>query len=333
LVVDDNLTSLKQIGTLLSGHYEFSLFKSGRDAIKFCKHDIPDLVLLDVDMPEMDGFETLARLRANPKMAGIPVIFITGNTDTVTEIKALEAGARDVVKKPADRDILLYRVGIHLELLDYQTNLENTMKELKSGIAVSFADIIERKDDNTGEHVLRTSKYVEIIGRELLDRGGFRDELSEENLELIVCGAPFHDIGKIGVSDVILLKPSKLTDEEYAEVKKHTTIGSRVLQNIYKRTPDQHYLKYASLMAEGHHERYDGKGYPRGLAGERIPLCSRLTAVANVYDSCLTDRIYRPALSADEARGIIAQGRGTEFDPYIVDAFESAYGKFGAPGP
>ncbi|MDR1874045.1 MAG: response regulator [Synergistaceae bacterium] len=321
LVVDDNIVSLKQVSALLAGHYGFSLSRSGREALKFCEQEAPDLVLLDVEMPNMDGFETLAALKAIPGMAGVPVIFLTGNIDAATEIRALESGARDFIRKPADKDILLHRVGFHLRLHDYQTNLEKTMKELERSIVVSFADLVECRDGNTGGHVLRTSRCVEIIGRRLLDKGLFSKELSGKNLELMVRGAPFHDIGKIGISDVTLLKPGALTDREYDEVKRHTEIGARILKNIYRRTPDQHYLEYAALMAEGHHERYDGNGYPHGLRGEEIPLCSRLMAVANVYDACLTDRAYRPALSRDEACAVVVQGKGTEFDPCVVDAF------------
>jgi putative two-component system response regulator len=325
LVIDDNITNLKQIGALLSGSYDFSLYKSGEEAIEFCERYTPDLVLLDVEMPGMNGFETLAGLKAKANMSGIPVIFLTGSIDTETELKALESGARDFIKKPADRDILVHRIGLHLELRNYHTNLEKTLKDLEDNIVVSFADLIDSKDKNTGLHVLRTSKYVEMIGLELLNRGLFDGELTKESLEFMVRGAPFHDIGKIGISDVILLKAGALTDEEYSEVKKHTMIGARILENIYKRTSERPYLKYAAMIAEGHHERFGGSGYPYGLKGGEIPLCCRLIAVPNVYDACLTERIYRPAMSREEARGVIMRGRGTDFDPNIVDAFESVY--------
>jgi putative two-component system response regulator len=169
---------------------------------------------------------------------------------------------------------------------------------------------------------MRTSKYVEIIGRALLEKGLFPKDLTESELEMMIRAAPFHDIGKIGVSDVILLKPGPLTEEEYAQAKEHTRIGGRILLNIYKRTPSQHYLKFASTMAEGHHERYDGHGYPLGLAGDDIPLCCRIMAVANVYDACITDRVYRKGMAHGEAREIISTGAGTAFDPLIVKAFE-----------
>jgi putative two-component system response regulator len=329
--VDDNITSLRQIGSQLAGCYEFSLVTSGPVALSSCESDLPDLILLDVEMPGMDGFETIARLKKTAGADNVPVIFLTSNMDEATELRALESGARDFLTKPVDKRILQHRIELHLQWHEYQTDLENTLKKLESNIVASFADLVECKGDNTGEHVLRTSRYVEMLGRELIERGQFADELTEAELELMVRAAPFHDIGKIGISDVLLLKPEALSDEEYARVKQHTLIGARVLENIYRRAPAQRYLGYARLMAEGHHERYDGSGYPYGLKGADIPLCCRLMAVANVYDACLTERFYRRALTRDEACSVIERGRGTEFDPVIVSAFMAVKGEIDEP--
>jgi putative two-component system response regulator len=328
LVVDDNMASLKQIGAQLLGNYQISLSKSGFQALQICSQIRPDLILLDVEMPDMDGFETNAALKKNHELSRIPVIFLTGNYDVETEIRGLKSGAVDYITKPAERNVLLHRIELHLKLNDYQTNLERTIKELEDNIVLSFADLVECKNDNTGGHVLRTSKYVDILGGALLKRGVFPDEVTEDSVELMTRAAPFHDIGKIGISDIVLLKPGPLSKEEYNEVKRHTIIGANVLLNIYERTPTQYYLKYAAIAAEGHHERYDGKGYPYGLKGEEIPLVSRLMAVANVFDACLTERVYRKALSPAEAFGVIMNGRGTEFDPAIVDCFAEAYPEF-----
>jgi HD-GYP domain-containing protein (c-di-GMP phosphodiesterase class II) len=169
---------------------------------------------------------------------------------------------------------------------------------------------------------------MEILGRKLLEKGTFGDELNREELDMMVRAAPFHDIGKIGISDTLLLKKDALTQAEYEEVKQHTLIGARFLAAIYVRTPEQHYLKFAKLIAESHHERYDGGGYPRGLAGDAIPLCSRIMAVANVYDSCITDRVYRRALSHEEACRVIIDGKGSWFDPRIVEIFEGMKDEF-----
>jgi putative two-component system response regulator len=328
LVVDDNMASLKQIWAQLSGNYQVTLAKSGAQAIKICEHARPDLVLLDVEMPEMDGFATMAALKADPELSRVPIIFLTGNHDMATEIRALESGAVDFITKPAERNILLHRLDLHLQFNDYQTDLENTVKELENSIVISFADLIECKNDNTGGHVLRTSKYVGILGEALLKRGLFKGEVAPESVELMSRAAPFHDIGKIGISDVILLKPGPLSEDEYEEVKKHTIIGARVLSNIFERTPTQYYLKYAALMAEGHHERYDGTGYPYGLKGEDIPVCTRIMAIANVYDACLTDRIYRPAMSREDAYKVVTSGAGKAFDPVMTEVFTEIYDDF-----
>jgi putative two-component system response regulator len=325
LVVDDNMVSLKQVAAQLAGTYGFSLVKSGAEALTLCDREKPDMILLDVNMPGLDGFETIARLKGNADTAAIPVIFLTGDNDTSTEIRALESGAVDFILKPVDKSILYHRIELHLQMREYQTNLENMKQDLENSIVLSFADLIESKDSNTGGHVLRTKAHVARLGKEMLKRGVFRGELTEESLALMTQAAPFHDIGKIGVSDVILLKPGPLTPEEYDVVKQHTLIGARVLARIAERAPSQYYLEYATLMAEGHHERYDGKGYPNGLQGKDIPLPCRILAVANVFDACMTDRIYRKALSRSEACEVILQGRGTEFDAEVVDVFEAVF--------
>jgi putative two-component system response regulator len=326
--VDDNLVSLKQIGAQLAGYYDISLAKSGALALQICRQTKPDLILLDIDMPGMDGFEVIAKLKEHHNLGQLPVIFLTGNRDTDTEIKALESGAVDFISKPVNKDILFHRIELHIQFSAYQLHLTNTVKELEDSIGVSFAELIECKDDNVAGHVLRTSKYVEFLGRELLEANVFGDKLTGSEIDLITRATPFHDVGKIGISDTILLKKGPLNSEEYGEIKKHTTIGARVLGTIYQRIPNQHYFKYAMMLAGGHHERYDGKGYPQGLAGENIPLCCRILAVANVYDACRTDRIYRKALSHEEACKIIIAGKGTEFDPRIVEFFETICDKF-----
>jgi putative two-component system response regulator len=296
-------------------------------ALQICRQERPDLLLLDVEMPEMDGFATIARLKEDPVLSPIPVIFLTGNRDSATEIRALQSGAMDFITKPANQDILLHRLELHLQFAAYQCSLENTVRELENSIVTSFAELVECKDLNVGAHVLRAGKCVEIIGGELLRAGTFREELSPATLDMIVRATPFHDIGKVGISDILLLKPEPLTPEEYDEVKQHTLIGARFLEKIHEHSPEQHYLEFAELIAGSHHERYDGSGYPRGLAGEGIPLCARIVAVANVYDSCMTSRVYRQARSHEEACDVIRAGRGSSFDPRVVDAFEAVKDK------
>jgi len=294
-------------------------------------------MLLDVEMPDMDGFETIAHLKEAPLLKHIPVIFLTGNRDTATEVKCLESGAMDFISKPANVDILRHRIELHLQFSTYQLHLEQMVKELEDNIGVSFAELLDCKDYNVAGHVLRTGQYAELLARELLKSGLFKNEITAADVDMIKRAAPFHDIGKIGVSDIILLKRAALTKEEKQEIRKHTVIGGQMLKQIYERTPDQKYMKMAMTIAEGHHERYDGAGYPQGLKGDEIPLAARIMALANVYTACTTDRVYRKGLSHEEVCTIIRNGRGTEFDPHVVDAFDKVQKKFaaisGAPIP
>jgi len=321
LLVDDNLTTLSLVSSLLSETYSIVLAKSGAQALAIAAETAPDLILLDVEMPEMDGFQTMAKLRVIPCCQRTPVIFLTANHDAETQVKALEAGGVDFIKKPFVRGILLHRIDLHLRLSQYQQGLENMLKSLEDSIVSAFAELVECRDGHSGGHVQRTREYVALLGRLLLEEGSFAESLTEETLDMMTRAAPLHDIGKIGISDTILLKPEKLNEEEFALVKAHSDIGANALRSLYVKTPTQLYLEYAILMAESHHERYDGQGYPNGLRGEEIPLCSRILALVNVYDALTTSTITRQALSHEEASRIIAASSGEEFDPRVTAAF------------
>jgi putative two-component system response regulator len=267
-------------------------------------------------------------LKANPKLSSIPVIFLSANQDIESEVKALASGAMDFITKPVEKGILLHRIELHLELHKYQSNLHDTLIELENNTIIAFSDLIDCKEMNSGDHAMRTSVYTGMIGNELLARRLFADELSAETVEMITRAAPLHDIGKIGVSDSILLKVAPLSGEERAAVKQHTLIGGRVLRKIYAHLPSQSYLDYAIKMAEGHHERWDGLGYPKGLKGEEIPLCCRIITAANEYDSRMIDRVYRKGCGREEAMNAIRTERGTIFDPVIAEVTESLAEKF-----
>ncbi|MDR1374037.1 MAG: HD domain-containing protein, partial [Treponema sp.] len=237
---------------------------------------------------------------------------------------------RDFITKPVEKSILLHRIELHLRFSSYQSQLENTVAKMSDNVALAFAELIECRDENTGEHVARTSRYVGMLGRRLMDMGLFAEELTSTDLDMMVRAAPFHDIGKIAVSDRVLLKPGRLDEEEFAVMKQHTVIGEEILKNMLTRTPTQQYLYYARMIAASHHERFDGKGYPYGLAGDGIPLCSRIMAVADVYDALVDDRVYRRGMSHAEAHAIITGGQGKNFDPRIVDAFEAIHEELAA---
>jgi putative two-component system response regulator len=328
LIVDDNAASLKQIGVYLMGSYNFSMAKSGEQALRICERERPDLILLDIEMPDMDGFEVIKRLKLNPMLENIPVIFLTGSRDVETEAKGLQTGARDFIKKPVEKNILIHRISLHLRISSYQAYLADSVMRLTEGFALSIANLIECRDENTGGHVQRTSRYVEILGRCLLSEDFFVEELSGPALDMIVRAAPLHDVGKIAISDRILLKPGRLTNEEFSIMKTHARVGAQLLKDMYERMPAHTYLQFARMIAAAHHERFDGKGYPDGLAGEAIPVCARIMAIADVYDALLDDRVYRKRMTHEEAVGIIIAGRGTQFDPIVVDAFDKCHSEF-----
>ncbi|MDR1069186.1 MAG: response regulator [Gracilibacteraceae bacterium] len=328
LAVDDNIANLKQISAVLSNEFDVMLADSGAMALRLAGAEQPDLVLLDVQMPEMDGLETLTRLKKDAVLRHIPVIFLTGLNDAETEVRALALGAMDFVAKPFDPEILRHRIRLQLQYAEYQLSLEKTVRDLEYNIVVSFAELIECKDENVGGHIMRTGQYVGLLARRLLADGCYGARLTERNAEMMIHAAPFHDIGKIGVSDVLLLKPGELTDDEFRAVMRHTTIGARVIDTIYRRTPTMDFLPMARQMAESHHEKWNGAGYPAGLRGEEIPLCCRILAVANVYDSCVTSRKHRPAMSHAEVCALIAAGGGVDFDPRVVAAFQAVADQF-----
>jgi putative two-component system response regulator len=273
-------------------------------------------------MPDLDGFEVLTRLKSTPLLAKIPVILVTANHDIEIEARALELGADDFIPKPLERSVLIHKIRRLLELYRYQGHLESQVKELEDSIIVSFAELIEARDASTGGHVQRTSAYYNLICQELLKQGLFPNEVTKEKIPLLARAAILHDVGKIGISDSVLLKPSKLNNEEYRIMKRHTVIGADILDDMYRRTPTQSYLLYAKTIAWGHHERWDGRGYPSGLKGEEIPPTARIMAVADVYDALVADRIYRTAMSHREAHELIMSGRGTQFDPVVTDIFD-----------
>ena len=321
LLVDDNLANLELAANILKDDYKVSLAESGEQALAFCDQNKPNLIVLDINMPEMDGFETINRLKINTRTRDIPVIFMTESNDSDIEAKGFEYGAVDFITKPFAKNSMLHRIGIHLQLYNYQRHLECMVKELEDSIITSFCELIECRDNETGGHVERTKEYVKLLACQLQKQKSFSKILTNEYIEMLVRSAPLHDIGKIGIQDMVLLKPGKLTEEEFEIMKKHTLIGEQVLKTIMEKMPSQKYLEIAKEIAASHHERFDGKGYPLNLAGEDIPLSGRIVAVADVYDALITDRVYRKAMSHQEACDLIMNASGAQFDPEVIRAF------------
>lgn len=336
LVVDDDKANLALAQKILLPQYRIAASGSGAAALKYLEHNRPDLILLDINMPDMDGFAVMEELRKKENTASIPVIFLTADNLAETEIRCFRVGAMDFVTKPFVPDILLSRVGKTIELDQYRHKLEEMVKEqaeklmentrrisqIQDSVIVGMANLIESRDGSTGKHVKNTQMYVRMIADELYERGLYPEELTPEYIEDLCKAAPLHDVGKIKIPESILQKPGKLTPEEFDTMKQHTTYSRLIIKTIIGDVEDAHYVKIVEDIALYHHERWDGTGYPVGLAGEEIPLAARIMAVADVFDALYEERCYKPPVRPIERiMQIIADGRGTQFDPVIAGIF------------
>ncbi|NLO21265.1 MAG: two-component system response regulator [Syntrophomonadaceae bacterium] len=329
MIVDDTPENISILTGILKDHYDVSVAINGQRALNIAAMDPPlDLILLDIMMPEMDGYEVFAKLKANPKTTNIPVIFVTALSAFENEAKGLELGAVDYITKPYNPALVRARVKNHLELKIYRDKLEE-MVQIKTKELMLTRDVAietlgflaEYRNLETGNHIKRTMYYVRLLAKRLQDHPSFKDCLTSEKIENLWKSAPLHDIGKVGVPDRILMKPGKLTQEELIEMRKHTIYGWNALTESASRLGPDSFLKTAQEMAYTHHEKWDGSGYPQGLKGSEIPVSGRLMAVADVYDALITKRVYKPAFPHEEAVEIIRNGSGTAFDPDIVEVF------------
>jgi len=338
LVVDDDVTSLKLAEKILEQDYRVALVNKGELVFNYLDKNTPDLILLDLNMPEVDGFEVIRRLKENNKHKDIPVVFLTANQDTIVEGECLQAGAIDFVNKPFVPLVLKSRVQRILELFDYRDNLENMVEkqsqiitdrtnriaQIQDAVIVGMADLIEERDNLTGKHVLSTQHYVKMLCHALKDQGYFLDQLTDDYINNVIKATPLHDVGKIRISDAILQKPGKLTEVEFNIVQNHTLYGAEIIDNILGTIEEPDYLQIARDIALCHHERYDGSGYPNKLSKDEIPLCARIMAIADVFDALFEERVYKKAIRPVTAVfEILEEGRGTQFDPIVYDAFKS----------
>ena len=337
LIVDDTPANIAQLRGLLKGIYKIKIANNGFQALRIMEgNPAPDLVLLDIMMPEMDGYSVCERLRANLSTQDIPIIFLTAKSEISDETKGLSMGAVDYITKPISPPIVLARVRNHLMLKDAQDSLkqqnelleekieERTRKlgQLQDVIMVAMGALAEARDPETGNHIRRTQHYVKLLATRLRNHHRFTHFLTPETITLLYKTAPLHDIGKVGVPDHILLKPGRLTAEEFEEMKLHTVYGRNALvaaESVMNEQAD--FLELAKEIVYSHQEKWDGSGYPEGLAGEAIPISARLMAVADVYDALISLRVYKPALPHDKAVAIICKGKGSHFDPDMVEAF------------
>ncbi|MCL2084974.1 MAG: response regulator, partial [Oscillospiraceae bacterium] len=336
-IVDDNDANLTVAASVLETEYRVLTMPSAAKMFSLLEKRRPDLILLDIEMPEMDGFEAMKRLKANDLYAQIPVIFLTGLSDGGNEAYGIELGAVDFIAKPFSKPVLLNRIKNHLqidELIRERTAqlLERTgqLVRLKNGIVYTLADLVENRDKNTGGHIDRTTVYMEILIEAMLARGVYADEMRGWELESVVSSARLHDVGKITIPDSILNKPGPLTAEEFQTMKTHSSEGERIINNAIRLTGDAEFLHYAKLIATYHHERWDGSGYAYGLTGPDIPLLGRIMAIIDVYDALVSERPYKKAFTHEAAVGIIMKDSGRHFDPLIAEVFNDISGQVDA---
>lgn len=315
LLVDDIPQNISVLNAILSDNYAIKVATSGLQAIETCLSTPVDIILLDVTMPEMDGFDTCRRLKDNPLTRGIPVIFVTAKNETGDESQGFACGGVDYITKPVQADIVRARVRTHLALYDQNRVLEHKVQQRTAELRETRLEIIHRlgsagefRDNETGLHVIRVCHYSRILGQEV--------GLAENEAELLFNVAGLHDVGKIGIPDGILLKPGKLDDEEWQVIRTHCEIGATIIGTHQHRL-----LKTAATVAMTHHERWDGSGYPQGLKGEDIPLFGRIVAVADVFDALTCVRPYKLAWPVAKATAEIERCRGQHFDPQVVDSF------------
>lgn len=347
ILVDDNPVNLRLARNTLMGEYDVFTVPSAKKLFQLLEKIMPELILLDVMMPEMGGYEAIEVLKSNPRTASIPVIYLTSKSDTSSELEGFMHGAVDYISKPFSPQLLLKRVGVHMDLelakrklKNYAENLESIVDEktadiqkLQNTMLLTMSNLIESRDNVTGKHLERTEHILKILLEEMLHQKVYYDTIGTWDIKLILKSSHLHDIGKIAVKDRILVKPGPLTPEEFEEMKKHTTFGENVIDKIMEKLLEENskesaFLFHAKIMAGTHHEKWDGSGYPRGMAGLEIPLEGRVMALADVYDSLISERPYKKAYPQEQALQIVKEESGIHFDPVLVDVFIEASRRF-----
>ena len=356
MLVDDSVTNLLAGKTALSKDYKVLTAGSASIMLEMLEWSKPELILLDVDMPEMDGFQAIKILKERPETKEITVIFLTAMDDKTIELQGLELGAVDYIAKPFSPPLLRKRVELHLllkdqrrvledqkrvlegqkfELQNYNDNLQSMVEEktktilkLQNKLLEAMAEMVEGRDGVTGNHIANTRDYLRILLSAIANSGLWTEEVAQWDIELLCQSSQLHDVGKIAISDCILKKTGRLTAAEFAEMQHHAAFGVGFIEKLEDGEADSAFLRYAKTFAGYHHERWDGTGYPYGLSGEAIPLLGRLMAIVDVYDALTSDRPYKRAFSHQDAVRIILDGKGTHFDPDLVSLFEQVAEQF-----
>ena len=344
LVIDDTPSNLALMSRLLKEHYHVRVANGGEAGLKLAASGHkPDLILLDVMMPGMDGYEVCSRLKADPVLRDIPVIFLTARSEPDDQEKGFGLGAIDYISKPISPPVVLARIRNHLALKaaadffrDKNTYLEaeidkrtGELQAIQEVTILAMASLAETRDNDTGNHIRRTQFYIKALAERLRDHPRFSHYLTPHNIEMLYKSAPLHDIGKVGIPDRILLKPGRLDPAEFEIMKTHAALGRDAIEHAEKSLGTRvEFLATAKEIALYHHEKWDGCGYPHGLAGDAIPISARLMAVADVYDALISRRIYKEGMPHEQAVAIIREGSGGHFDPEVVAAFSDIHEQF-----
>ena len=329
LIVDDTPDNVWFLAEALNDLCIIQVARDGPSALKMAEQKpLPEIILLDVQMPGMDGYEVCHHLKLSHATRDIPVIFVTAMSEVQNEAKGLKCGGADYIHKPFDPAIVRARVQNLAELKRYRDSLHDiiraqttALRKTQVGTIMALADLAEWRDPETGEHIKRTQGYVRCIAQELSRNPKFTTELTPDFIEMLYMCAPLHDMGKVSISDAILLKPGKLTPEEFAVMQKHCEFGAEIIRRSLERIGREPFLEMAYQVARWHHDRWDGEGYPDGLMGEAIPLAARIMSVADVYDALISERPYKASMKHEEALKIITEDSGKRFDPDVIDAF------------
>jgi len=329
MVIDDHKININLVVEALKDKYRVSVATNGREALDLVAQNPPELILLDVMMPGMDGYQVCRKLKSDNRFTHIPVIFLTALNDEKDESFGLNLGAVDYITKPFNPRLLEQRVNTHLLLKEHRDHLEQKVQEqtrllnLTQDVTIEIAgNLAEFRDEETGKHIKRTKYFLRLLATRIREKNNYIEfPMDDIYIDLLTKSAPLHDIGKVGIPDRVLLKPGKLTPDEFEEIKKHTIYGRDIIRTSEKSLGEKSFLSMAKEIAYTHHEKWNGSGYPNGLKGWDIPLTGRMMAIADVYDALISKRHYKPAFSHEKAVGIIMEEKGRHFDPELVDVF------------
>jgi len=327
-IVDDSDTSLLLAKEALKEHYRVLTMSSAARLFKLLEKFIPDLILLDIEMPEMDGFETIQKLKSNNFYKDVPVIFLTNYREDSIESFGFELGVVDFISKPFSTPVLINRIKTQLDIDSLIRERTERIRRLQDGIMTVLANVIEERDRDTEGHNDRTAAFIKILIEAMAKRGVYADEMKDWDMEKVIFSSRLHDMGKIKIIDTILNKPGKLDQDEYEQIKAHSEEGVKIIERMIEQTGGEELLNNAKLYAEYHHERWDGTGYPHGLKGTEIPLHGRIMAIVDAYDALISKRPYKEANTDEEAAKIILEESGRQFDPKIVEVFLEVLGQF-----